>query len=887
MKESAKRIDGYLVLALLLSMVAALPLLIGPGIINTRAGGDSLFLVQRVHQLAQDLRAGAFPARWMPEAAYGLGYPAFNYYAAFPYYLAAVLDLAGLGVLWGIKLTQALGFAGAGLMSYLLARRVTGSRQAGLLASVVYTFAPFHLVNVYVRGDSLAEFYAFALYPLIIWALLRLRERRSPENLALLAGSYALLVLSHNISALIFSPFLGVWLLVEAFAGARSEGWRTLLFGVAALVLGLVLSLWYWLPALGEASLVQLAEQTTGYLNYGGHFRNVNLVQARLVHEYVVSGNRDPFNMGLLQAALSLVGLATLALRVLKHKPVSRSCVVAAFVFVVSTWLITPASKGVWTHLPLLSYAQFPWRFLSVQAMAVSLLVTNIPALVEGRMAPLLVLAVGLAAAFAGMAGIPVDRLPLQESEITPRRLMLYETYSGNIGATIRHEYLPREMVPRPFTSAVQLSGGSKPGPLALEGRLVQAQLLHRAADDETWDIEVAEPSLLAFHTTCFPGWRAEVDGLPQDVEGLEGLGLVGLTLAAGAHRVRLQLGSTPLRLYASWGSLAGWVFWMALALCPCRRSKAYRMGAGAVAIVSAILLLWLVLAPVPGNPVRAEGPEVMDYARAPYLHREPEGIFFEQVRLRDYTLAPTRLGPGEVVEITFDWEGIQPTCRVRIKLVGATSHLFDHQPVWTEVSTDILGSPQTVELPLPDDIPPGLYLLDLRVVVDGKERAPRTASGQEIDDLALEPIQVVMGRTATGREPVLGEFGPEDALPVISLVDAEVYLVRDRRLEASLTWRGERQAQANYALSLRLDRANGDRVVTADVPPLLGGFPTSLWPPGELITDRVPLVLPETEEVRGEYVLEVVLYDRMTLKAIGMATLRGIRIEMTPADTM
>ena len=151
-----------LLLAFALSMLAALPLLIGPGIINTRAGGDSPFLIQRVQAVMVNLEAGTLPARWMPDAAHGLGYPALNFYAALPYYVAALLARAGLGILWGIKITQALGFVLAGVMTYRLARAM-GAGPWGALRLAFYTFAPFHMVNVYVRESPL-EFYAMALY---------------------------------------------------------------------------------------------------------------------------------------------------------------------------------------------------------------------------------------------------------------------------------------------------------------------------------------------------------------------------------------------------------------------------------------------------------------------------------------------------------------------------------------------------------------------------------------------------------------------------------------------------------------------------------------------------------------------------------------------------
>src|SRR5512134_1706241 len=77
----------------LTSAIAASPLFLGSGFLNTRGGGDSPFLLFRLHQLYSALTQGVFPVRWMPDAAYGLGYPFFNYYAALPLYLAALFKL--------------------------------------------------------------------------------------------------------------------------------------------------------------------------------------------------------------------------------------------------------------------------------------------------------------------------------------------------------------------------------------------------------------------------------------------------------------------------------------------------------------------------------------------------------------------------------------------------------------------------------------------------------------------------------------------------------------------------------------------------------------------------------------------------------------------------
>jgi hypothetical protein len=872
----ARRMDPGLLLALLLALAAALPLLIGPGIVNTRAGGDAPFLLQRVQQLERNLAAGILPAHWMPDAAYGLGYAFFNYYAALPYYLAALLSRAGCGVLWGIKLTQALGFLLAGGMMYLLARRVGAGRMGALLASAAYTYAPFHLVNVYVRGDALSEFYAAALYPWILWALYGLRQRPTAPRLVLLAASYGLLVLTHNISALLFSPFLVLWLLVEAWSLGRREGWRLLRAGALALGLGLLLSAWFWVPALAEQGLVQLQEQTTGYFHYAGHFRGLDLVQRHLVHDYTLDAQRNPFSLGLAQSLIALLGMGLWLGRLLRRRKVAPVWTLAAVALLVTAWLTTPVSRWVWDHVPLLPFAQFPWRLLALQALFIALLAAQL----EGgprRLSQGASLALIALLAVAGMAGLRPDRLPLHEAEVTPQRLMLYEVYSGNIGTTVRHEYLPREMVPRPYTSAVLLNVGAKPAPLVLQGEVGAAHLLDRSPQREDWQIEALTPALLAFQTTYAPGWAAQVDGRSQPVEPLPGLGLVGLRLEQGSHRVILRWRGTPPRRATLWASLGGLALCGALTLPSIlrpRRRRALLWAGGAVALA----ILWLALAPQRApRAIAPQGPVVMDFARAPYLHQEPQGIFWGPARLLQTSLSHITLAPGEELVVRLGWERAQPGMRVRLQLVGATAHLWEPSPVWASTEVPLATEDQELRLPTPADLPPGLYVLRLSLWQGEQELEACTARGFGMSILALEPIQVSAGRRATGQEPILGVFGPENVPPVIALVGGQATLRDPRHLEVTLIWRCERQAPLNYFLSLRLNRADGQRVTARDLPPLLGGYPTTLWRPGELITDKIILPIPETELPSGRYELEVVLYDRLTLQGCGMAKIKGI----------
>jgi hypothetical protein len=168
--DRVSRKTWFLAAALLIAGAAALPLFSHSGLLNTRGGGDSPFLLQRLHQLVSALSDGHFPVRWMPDANYGYGYPFFNYYAPLSIYIAAVFRFLGFGYVQAIKLAQLAGFLVAGWAMFEIGQRWYRSAWAGLLAVAAYTLAPFHLVNIYVRGDSLAEFWAMAFYPLVVLA---------------------------------------------------------------------------------------------------------------------------------------------------------------------------------------------------------------------------------------------------------------------------------------------------------------------------------------------------------------------------------------------------------------------------------------------------------------------------------------------------------------------------------------------------------------------------------------------------------------------------------------------------------------------------------------------------------------------------------------------
>ncbi len=928
-----------LLLVLFLSLIACLPLLAGDGPINTRGGGDSPFLLVRLHQLVANLRAGIFPARWMPDAAYGLGYPFFNFYASLPYYIAALFKLLGFGFIWAIKLTQLWGFVAAAASMYLLGRRLFKREASAILAAVAYTYAPYHLVNVYVRGDALSEFYAFVFYPLIFWALLRLRELHSAGRVALLALAYSGLILTHNVSALIFSAFVGLWLIAYGLSSTedRRATIRYLLYAISGLALGLAISAWYWLPALLEGNYVQLEHQTTGYLNYSNHFRGLNLVQPSLLFDYAVVPGQTPFAMGLAQAVLALLGVAVIIVWWIKRRrPETQSAFLVAGL-ALSTFLITPLSRPLWDNVPLLPFVQFPWRFLSVQAFFASLAIAywgvpnllgawrNEPERVRDSNALTCWLAgvVGAVLLAASMLGLKPEYLPIGEEDVTVERLMLYEYFTANIGTTIRHEYLPRWVVPRPYTSEVLLRNGEKPPPLVMTGEVKAAELLWRKPAAEGWAIEVTSPQAsLAFHTYYFPGWRAYVDGQPREVQPVENLGYIGLDLDQGEHQVVLRLERTPLRALAEGVSLVAALVIIGLLIAGKltrrqgqgneatrqqgdegmrqRGNKATKqprpplinsllvnplpLATAIVILLTGVIGFWVSNQHAADHPTTRppdqEPPDLtMDFDRLPYLHHNPQGVNFgDTARLKSYQFSADEVEAGETVEVVLHWDEVkEERLEADMCLTTPAEYLFHVSACLAGDSIPLRDGTTHHHLKIPDETARGLYLISVKLRDEEGEIRPVTERGETLGTTYLHPLFVGGQRWATGDEPALASFGPG-----ILLSQVETEQETPEALETKLTWRVMQPVAINYGLALRLRDREGQTLASLDTQPHYGLYPTSLWREGELVSDNYVLPLPEGTPPGEDYSLEVILYEVASLAPIGTARAPVVLTEPT-----
>ncbi|MFL7790947.1 MAG: 6-pyruvoyl-tetrahydropterin synthase-related protein [Anaerolineae bacterium] len=866
---------------LILALVAAGPLW-GPGLLNTRGGGDSPFNLLRVHQLAANLRAGVFPARWMPDAAYGLGYPFYNYYAALPYYLAAGLTVIGVDILSAIKLTQTIFFAAAAAGMYGWARQALHSRAGGWLAAVAYTVAPYHLVNVYVRGDSLSEFAAFAFYPLILWGFDRLAKRPSLRRTIPPALAYASLILTHNLSAFIFSLF--VLLPYTAFHVLRLTfqvphlKFRKLLHIVSsfigALLIGMLLTSWYWLPAIIETGDVQLTAQTSGYFAYDKHFRGKDLIQFKFIFDYYTITPEKPTAfaaMGLVQTLATIAGTAVVILAYIRSRAARLDLkfeipylTFALTGLLLTTWLITPLSRPLWDLLPPLQMIQFPWRILSVQALFTALLAGAIslpiapPMEGKGKVQQWIVpAALALVLTIAGLAGLRPEYLPIAAEEVTVERLQLYELFTGNIGSTIRYEYLPRSVVPRPFTGPTLFAPDTQPRAIPLSGGLVRAEETVHKPTRRVWEVEPGTGgAVVTFPIYYWPGWQAMVDDTSTQVQPALDSGCLTLSIPAGKHTVTMWLGRTPLRLGAELVSLVtvsgllayGFFTWWQEARSKSQKARYSPFAICYLLFAASLILLVLFHPRVDTNTTDL----TMDFDSLPYLHHNPGGAAFDGWRLLGYTYNTDRLAPGNTLQVTLDWE-LERSRDADATLQLVSPAAIRQKELVAIAATTLTITPQVdslpLDLPIPNNVGPGMYLLRL---TDGTAKVylrPIWISAEESD--ANQPSATFAGEA-------------------LQLHTIEIKQTTHDQLDLRFDWSAEKPVAANYGISLRLTDPASNEWARTDTQPGYGFLPTSLWPVAQRIHDHYTLRLPEGTPPGKEYTLTVILYHTSSGESVG-----------------
>lgn len=522
----------------LICFITILPLvdLLHPGLPITHDGQDH---VARIANFYQNLKEGVLIPRWAPNLNWGYGHPILMFLYPLPSYLASLFHIFGFSFVDSTKFVFAAAYILSALAMFLWLREFL-TKEAAFIGSLLYIFAPYRFIDLYVRG-AIGEHVAFIFPPLILYFLLKLAKKPSYKYLALGSISLSGFILSHNAISLMFLPLIFLYV---AYLVLSSKKRKSLIFNSCFLILfGLALSAFFWLPAFAEGKYT-----LRDIVAKGGFENNFSQFGQLLYGTWNYSGSGQfTVQVGILHwiSVLSSI-LACIYLYRKKNKlwVLSFGLII---IFITSLFLIDKSSQAIWDKFTLIQKFQFPWRFLSVAVFVASVLgaigvsvvqkLSNKMSLRSALIIILSTLILFLNKDYWHAKGY----LNKPESFYTSVYPGTTDTGESSPIWSIRF----MEKKPKAHIEVIQGKASIKE-----EGRTTTT---HKYKISATTDTRIRE------NTLYFPGWHVLVDGKQVNVafQDPNNRGLLTFFVGSGNHDIQIKFAETRLRLIADIISIA------------------------------------------------------------------------------------------------------------------------------------------------------------------------------------------------------------------------------------------------------------------------------------------------------------------------------------------
>ena len=499
--------------------------------------------VMRIFEMEKCFMDGQFPCRWVPDMGFGFGQPMFNFYSATPYYLGILIRLlTPLSIMGTVKLLFALTLVGSGVTMYLLAKEFFG-KQTALLVSVLYVFAPYRALDVYVRG-ALSENFSLMLLPLLFLAVYKLLKKPNFKSVAFTSVIIALQITTHNVSTLMYFFFTGVWGLYWL---AKSFSFKKIYATVVSGLIGFGMSAFFILPIIFERQYIQDEFFTKDYFFFGAHF--VSLRQLFIDRSFgfgpSIFGDQDTMSFQIGWPHWLLVPLGVLIVFVFRSKKWKDKLslvLLFAVLFTLSIFLTHQKSFPIWNNFSTITFVQFPWRFLGPAAFFASLAAGGLGYL------PKVIKQISI-------FGIIILTILLNAFYFKPEIHFFEDTDVTKLSGEqflIQQKSAILDYLPIYAEKAPESLAPTKP--IIIEGD-TNTQNYSTTSSTFFFDAEVNEDSTLQIPIMYYPGWEVySLVGQGERISTEPGgeLGSIEITLPKGKYMIHGRFTDTPLRSAAN-----------------------------------------------------------------------------------------------------------------------------------------------------------------------------------------------------------------------------------------------------------------------------------------------------------------------------------------------
>jgi hypothetical protein len=556
-----------ILLILCLSYFAIKPLL-SPGFFSMHDDTQ----VARVFEMHQALADGAFPVRWIGGLGYNYGYPLFNFYAPLAYYIGGFFAFF-TDPLVATKLMMMLGIVLSGVGMYLFAKEFWG-KLGGIISGLLYVYGPYHAVNIYVRGD-VPEFWAYAFIPFAFFGIYKVYTQcvqsiasevttKTQKKkiffsvfttktwlwVSFAAFSYAGIILSHNLSAMMVTPFLFIFALILALQ--RKQKKRFLIF--IPFVLGLLLSAFYWLPVPAELHYTNVLSQVGGTADFKDHFVCVQqLWESPWGYGGSTHDCMDGFSFRIGKIHILLAFFACISLFFLwKSKRTNFTLVLFSCVSVcLLVFLMLQQSQVIWDTVTPMAFFQYPWRLLLLVSFFVSFLggasVFVLSRFFKDKIVLFLwVITVGIGVVIIyhnAKVFVPQTQVQKTAADYTQGNAISWSA------SKLSDEYLPKGFHEPKRSSEI-------PSHKITSAENIKVLSLQETTQGLNATVDAKKQTRLLLSYAYFPGLRTYIDkkevGFTYSERGIY------VTVPKGKHRVDVRFVQTPIEIAGNIASLTG-----------------------------------------------------------------------------------------------------------------------------------------------------------------------------------------------------------------------------------------------------------------------------------------------------------------------------------------
>lgn len=518
MEKFLKKLLPILIL-IITSLIIARPLL-SKGYFSTH---DGEWAIVRLAEMVREIKDLQFPPRWSDYLNHGYGYPLFNFTYPFPYYMGAGLKLIGFRLVDSIKILFVLSIFISAISMYLLAREI-GGPYAGILSSILYTVAPYKLVNLYVRG-SIGESLGLSLFPLILYSSLKLIIKPSIFNFTITSLLFSVLILTHNVSALIFFPFWIGFLYAMVFTYYEDPVKYTYKYFIPLLFTAFGLASYFFIPAIIEKKYILLSQIKLSDIKN-------NFVTLSDFVSSPWSYDKPTFQLGWAHIITVVTGFLTFmsGSKIIKKKynPLFVYLAVSLFSVILLT---NKVSIFIW-NLPPLSWIDFPWRMIGLMTLFISM---------SG-----IFLSINKYTKIAGTVLMLSVIILSMKFTVTKNSINNPDDYymTNDATTTSADELMPTWVKVKPSNRYIN----------KINSDINDTKIFNLSYNSKkiSFGINNSVPSVLNINTIYFPGWEFSINSKKSEYSIDNKYGTILLNVPSGKNFVAGIFKETPIRYYSN-----------------------------------------------------------------------------------------------------------------------------------------------------------------------------------------------------------------------------------------------------------------------------------------------------------------------------------------------